>query len=101
MLEASDLEQPVQDLPDRDLPHSGTGLAVQPNLEQLVQDLVAPVPWGHHVEVLKKVKAAPERLYYLRATAQFGWTRAVLLNQIKAQAYARSLADGSNQQHSA
>jgi predicted nuclease of restriction endonuclease-like (RecB) superfamily len=48
------------------------------------------------VEVLKKVKAAPERLYYLRATAQFGWTRAVLLNQIKAQAYARSLADGKS-----
>ena len=96
LLEASDLEQPVQDLPDRDLPHSGTGLAANPIIEQLVQDLLAPVPWGHHVEVLKKVKAAPERLYYLRATAQFGWTRAVLLNQIKAQAYARSLADGKS-----
>lgn len=95
LLEASDLEQPVQDLPDLDLPHSGTaGLAANPSLEQLVQDVLAPVPWGHHVEILKKVKAAPERLYYLRATAQFGWTRAVLLNQIKAQAYARSLAEG-------
>jgi predicted nuclease of restriction endonuclease-like (RecB) superfamily len=96
LLEAPDLEQPVQDLPGVDLGVPGSGLAVQPNLEQLVQDLLAPVPWGHHVEVLKKVKAAPERLYYLRATAQFGWTRAVLLNQIKAQAYARSLADGKS-----
>lgn len=97
LLEASDLEQPVQDLPDLDLPHSGTaGLAANPSLEQLVQDVLAPVPWGHHVEILKKVKAAPERLYYLRATAQFGWTRAVLLNQIKAQAYARSLAEGKS-----
>lgn len=42
------------------------------------------------------MKAAPERLYYLRATAEFGWTRAVLLNQIKAQAYARSLAEGKS-----
>jgi predicted nuclease of restriction endonuclease-like (RecB) superfamily len=58
--------------------------------------LLAPVPWGHHVEILKKVKLAPERLYYLRATAQFGWTRAVLLNQIKAQAYVRSLAEGKS-----
>lgn len=96
LLEASDLEQPVQDPSDRDLSHSGTGLAANPNLEQLVQDILAPVPWGHHVEILKKVKAAPERLYYLRATAQFGWTRAVLLNQIKAQAYARSLAEGKS-----
>lgn len=95
-LEASDLEQPVQDLSARDLPHSGTGLAANPSLEQFVQDILAPVPWGHHVEILKKVKTAPERLYYLRATAQFGWTRAVLLNQIKAQAYARSLADGKS-----
>jgi predicted nuclease of restriction endonuclease-like (RecB) superfamily len=96
LLEASDLEQPVQEPSDRDLSHSGTGLAANPSLEQLVQDILAPVPWGHHVEILKKVKAAPERLYYLRATAQFGWTRAVLLNQIKAQAYARSLAEGKS-----
>lgn len=95
-LEASGLEQPVQDPSDHDLPHSGTGLAANPSLEQLVQDILAPVPWGHHVEILKKLKAAPERLYYLRATAQFGWTRAVLLNQIKAQAYARSLAEGKS-----
>jgi predicted nuclease of restriction endonuclease-like (RecB) superfamily len=96
LLEASDLEQPVQEPSARDLRHSGTGLAANPNLEQLVQDILTPVPWGHHVEILKKVKAAPERLYYLRATAQFGWTRAVLLNQIKAQAYARSLAEGKS-----
>lgn len=96
LLEASDLEQPVQDPSDQDLSHSETGQAANPILEQLVQDILAPVPWGHHVEILKKVKAAPERLYYLRATAQFGGTRAVLLNQIKAQAYARSLADGKS-----
>jgi predicted nuclease of restriction endonuclease-like (RecB) superfamily len=96
LLAAPDLEQPVQDLPGVDLGTPGIGLAVQANLEQLVQDLLAPVPWGHHVEILKKVKTAPERLYYLRATAQFGWTRAVLLNQIKAQAYIRSLANGKS-----
>ena len=61
-LEASDLEQPVQDPSDRDLSHSGTGLAANPSLEQHVQDILAPVPWGHHVEILKKVKAAPKRL---------------------------------------
>ena len=34
------------------------------------------------------------RLYYLRATAQLGWSRNVLLNQIKARAYQRSLKAG-------
>ena len=48
------------------------------------------VPWGHHVEILKKIMDPRARLYYLRASAQFGWSRNVLLNQIKAGAYERS-----------
>lgn len=63
-------------------------------LEQAVPELAALVPWGHHLEILKKVHSPAARLYYLRATAQFGWTRNVLLNQIKAGAYQRSLAEG-------
>lgn len=63
-------------------------------LEHAVQELLTVVPWGHHVEVIKKVKAPGARLYYLRATAQLGWSRKVLLNQIKARAYERSVAGG-------
>ncbi len=58
-----------------------------------VRELVAAIPWGHHVELLKKVKVPAARLYYLRATAQFGWSRNVLLNQIKAGAYERAVAE--------
>lgn len=56
-------------------------------LAQLARELLAQVPWWHHVELLAKVKAPAARLFYLRATAQFGWSRSVLLNQIKAQAF--------------
>jgi len=59
-------------------------------LEQAVRELLAIVPWGHHVEVLKKVKDQKARVYYLRAATKFGWSRNVLLNQIKAQAYERA-----------
>jgi len=52
------------------------------------------IPWGHNVLILQKIKTADARLYYLRATARFGWSRNVLLNQIKAGAYERSLAEG-------
>lgn len=62
----------------------------EPVLEQLVQDLLSPVPWGHHVELLKKAKAPEARLFYLRAAARFGWSRNVLLNQIKSRAFERS-----------
>jgi hypothetical protein len=43
--------------------------------------LLAGSPWGHNVLILNKVKAPAARLYYLRATAQLGWSRNVLLNQ--------------------
>jgi predicted nuclease of restriction endonuclease-like (RecB) superfamily len=59
-------------------------------LEQVVRELLACVPWGHHVEVLKKVKDLKARMYYLHAAARFGWSRNVLLNQIKACAFERS-----------
>ena len=43
--------------------------------------------------MLKKVKVPAARLYYLRATAQLGWSRSVLLNQIKAGAYERAVKE--------
>lgn len=63
------------------------------SLSRAVREMVVAVPWGHHVNSLAALDDPAQRLYYLRATARFGWTRAVLLNQIKAQAYERSLAD--------
>lgn len=44
--------------------------------------------------LLDRTKDGGTRFYYLRATARFGWTRNVLLNQIKAGAYERSLREG-------
>ncbi len=88
------LEQLVQELQSQRLDSPEAAVGESAILEQLVQEVLSPVPWGHLVEIAKKVKAPRERLYYLRATAQFGWTRAVLLNQIKADAYGRSLAEG-------
>lgn len=43
--------------------------------------------------MLGKLVAPAARLYYLRAAAQFGWSRNVLLNQIKAGAYERALKE--------
>lgn len=57
---------------------------------EFLQQLVAEIPWGHHMLILSKIEAPAARLYYLRATAQFGWSRKVLLNQIKAEAYERA-----------
>jgi hypothetical protein len=52
--------------------------------------LVAEIPWGHNLLILNKLTDPAARLYYLQATAHFGWSRNVLLNQIKAGAYERA-----------
>ena len=88
------LEQLVQEMQSQRLESPEGGVRESVFLEQLVQEILSPVPWGHLVEIAKKVKVPRERLYYLRATAQLGWTRAVLMNQIKADAHGRSLAEG-------
>jgi len=62
----------------------------------LVRQLVAEVPWGHLLLILARTQAPAQSLYYLRATAAMGWSRNVLLNQLKAGAFERSLAEGKS-----
>jgi predicted nuclease of restriction endonuclease-like (RecB) superfamily len=60
---------------------------------QFLPQLVAEIPWGHHRLILDKLAEPVARIFYLRATAQFGWSRNVLLHQIKAQAYERAVKE--------
>ncbi len=55
--------------------------------------LLKEIPWGQNLLILKKLTEPTARLWYLRATAQFGWSRNVLLNQIKAGAYERAVTE--------
>ncbi|MBI5771888.1 MAG: DUF1016 family protein [Verrucomicrobia bacterium] len=70
--------------------------AKRPILAQAVRELVTAVPWGHHVLLLGRTESPAELIYYLRATARFGWSRNVLLNQIKARAFERSRREGKS-----
>ncbi len=58
-----------------------------PNLRQLV----AEIPWGHHLLIMQKTSSIEEKEYYLKASATMRWSRNVLLNQIKANSYERHL----------
>lgn len=69
------------------------GVSQDEFLAQAVRELVASVPWGHHVNVLIKVDDPAARLYYLRATAALGWSRKILLNQVKAGTYERAVTE--------
>ena len=77
----------------RELEKKGQKMPSPEELSQLVRELVTAVPWGHHANVLAKLTDPAARLYYLRATARFGWSRNVLLNQIKAGTYERAVTE--------
>ncbi|MDD5681605.1 MAG: DUF1016 N-terminal domain-containing protein [Candidatus Omnitrophica bacterium] len=58
--------------------------------EQKLAQLVPELPWGHNILIMQKVKNIKEREYYVTSGIKLGWSRNVLLNQIKANAYALS-----------
>lgn len=66
-----------------------------PDIE-LVQQVVALLPWGHNVRLLDAVKASPERTWYARQAIEHGWSRNVLVHQIESGLFARQGAALTN-----
>jgi predicted nuclease of restriction endonuclease-like (RecB) superfamily len=57
---------------------------------------VGQLPWGHVTVLLGKLDEPDDRDWYARAAVAEGWSRNVLLNQIKVQARDRAGAAPSN-----
>ncbi len=51
--------------------------------EQIVQQAVGQLPWGHNLVLLTKLKDREKRLAYARKTIENGWSRNVLVMQIE------------------
>lgn len=47
------------------------------------------LPWGHFIRLLDKVKDADQRLWYIHAAHEHGWSRAILEHQIETNLYGR------------
>lgn len=52
------------------------------------------IPWGHIAQLLDKTKPGPEREWYVNATIENGWSRAVLVHQIESKLYERQVLAG-------
>ena len=52
------------------------------------------IPWGHVMYVLDKTKPGPAREWYVDATIENGWSRAVLVHQIESKLYERQVLAG-------
>lgn len=58
--------------------------------------LVREIAWSQNLIVLQRCKDSLEREFYLRMTAKFGWTKAVLIHQIENQSYEKTLLGQTN-----
>ena len=61
-----------------------------------VQPLVAQIDWSHNLVILQRCTDPLQREFYLRMTAKFGWTKAVLIHQIENQSYEKTLLGQTN-----
>jgi predicted nuclease of restriction endonuclease-like (RecB) superfamily len=58
--------------------------------EQIVQQLVGQLPWGHNLALLTKTKDSSTRQWYAAKAIEHGWSRNVLAMQIESRLYERS-----------
>jgi predicted nuclease of restriction endonuclease-like (RecB) superfamily len=99
----------VAELPDTSLPGK---IQLQPGTEfdpndsaqsaqgseetQIVQRVVAQLPWAHNVILIQKLKDLPTRFWYARQAIVQGWSRDTLAVMIKSNAHKRQGAAVTN-----
>jgi predicted nuclease of restriction endonuclease-like (RecB) superfamily len=66
------------------------------NLSENLQQLVAKIPWGHHILLIEKIKDLSARLWYMHQTIEQGWSRNVLGLMIESKAFERQGAAVTN-----
>ena len=95
--EAAFVPQPVAQIAD-------TAKVTQPvsllqdgqNAPAYPSELLLALPWGHHAELMTKVKDPATRRWYMRAAIENGWSRNILLMQIETAAHHRHGKAASN-----
>ncbi|MBS7326204.1 MAG: DUF1016 family protein [Thiopseudomonas sp.] len=58
--------------------------------EQIVQQAVGQLPWGHNLVLLSRLKDPAQRLAYAESAIQYGWSRNVLNIHIETRLLERS-----------
>lgn len=72
----------------RNLKYMAKFAATYPD-RQFVQTVSAQIPWSHNVAILDKVKDSDQRIWYIKKTAENGWSHSVLIHQIESFLYER------------
>jgi predicted nuclease of restriction endonuclease-like (RecB) superfamily len=49
---------------------------------EIAQQLVSQIPWGHNLVIISKIKDPDTALFYVKNTIENNWSRAVLIHHI-------------------
>jgi len=58
---------------------------------EIVQQVVAQIPWGQNIVLIDKIENDKIRIWYARETLKNGWSRNVLTHQIETKLYERQV----------
>ena len=62
---------------------------IEYNDQEILQQAIGEIPWGHNITIFSKVKNHNERIWYAQKTIEHGWSRNILLHQIESDLYSR------------
>lgn len=57
---------------------------------------MAEIGWAHNVVILEKCKDEKERLFYIKMTKKFGWSKNILIHQIENKSFEKYLVNQTN-----
>jgi predicted nuclease of restriction endonuclease-like (RecB) superfamily len=72
------------------VPQPAAQLDLATPASSILQQAAAKLPWAHHLILLEKVKNLADRLWYMQAAVEHGWSRSVLTVQIEQRAHTRA-----------
>lgn len=55
--------------------------------DEIIQQAVGEIPWGHNIKIFTKIKDNEIRLWYIQKTIENGWSRNVLEMHIEAKSH--------------
>ncbi len=64
--------------------------------DEIIQQAVGKIPWGHNIEVFTKLKDRDTRFWYIQKTIENGWSRNILVMHIEAQSHLKLGAAQTN-----
>lgn len=88
---AHDLREAFPDMKGfspRNLKYMRAFATAWPNFE-IVQEVLAQLPWYHNIALLEKLSTEDERLWYAKHAYKYGWSRNILAMQIEVKAHLR------------